>query len=243
MEVLRVYTPPPNAYEAHMRYADSMALMRQYLLSKKNLKAILEAIQQAHAPDRFTTRFLEGLGFKSTSDRPIINVLKGLGFLRESGEPTERYVRFLDPDESADVLGEALREAYSDLFEVRRDAQNMSGTEVKNKMKTLTQGKVKDAVLQKMATTFKALAGEANFPERTVQSTDQSDLGSDDVAEDNEETPETPPIQIPPRQDAGASSGGGSMSMSYRIELVLPPSKDKAVYDALFTSLKEHLLR
>ena len=73
-----------------------MALTDAYLSQTKNLGAILDAIRGAQAPEKFTVRFLEQLGFKSTNDRNIIGVLKGLGFLDDSGTPTQRYFEYLD---------------------------------------------------------------------------------------------------------------------------------------------------
>ncbi len=49
-----------------------MSLPTAYLTSTKNLKAILEAIQNAQAPKKFTYSFLESLEFKSSSDRLIL---------------------------------------------------------------------------------------------------------------------------------------------------------------------------
>jgi len=57
-----------------------MGLPTAYLTSSKNLPAILEAIQQAKAPERFTVRFLQSLEFKASSDRLVIGVLKASGF-------------------------------------------------------------------------------------------------------------------------------------------------------------------
>lgn len=52
-----------------------MALPTSYLTSVKNLSGILNSIVGAQAPDKFTTRFLESLEYKSTSDRLVIGVL------------------------------------------------------------------------------------------------------------------------------------------------------------------------
>ena len=135
-----------------------MTVMRQYMVSVKNVPGILKAIREGQAPERFTT-----LGFKNPADRVIISVLKGLGFLTEAGAPTSRYVQYLDEAQSGVVLREAIEEAYSDLFKIRRDAQNYSLPEVRNKIKTLTEGKLSDSVLQKMGQTFVALCKEADF--------------------------------------------------------------------------------
>ena len=132
-----------------------MALTNSYLVSVKNFEAIMNSILAARAPERFTNKFLEDLGFKSSNDRLISGVLKGLGFLSETGEPTQRYYDFLDQTQSKKVLAKGIQEAYEDLFCIRRDAQNMTQEEVKNKLKTLTQGQKGDRVIDNMARTFK----------------------------------------------------------------------------------------
>lgn len=128
-----------------------MSLPTAYLTSSKQLGAILNAMQAAQAPKKFTQSFLEGLGFKSTRDRLIIGVLKSLGFLSESGEPTQRYYNYLDQTQADRVLAEGIREAYADLFQVNTKANELSNVEIKNKLRTLTQGQFSNAVLDKMA--------------------------------------------------------------------------------------------
>ena len=70
-----------------------MAITTSYLNSTKNLESILNSIIGARAPERFTSRFLEDLGFKSSSDRLIIGILKSLGFIDENGVPKLRNCR------------------------------------------------------------------------------------------------------------------------------------------------------
>lgn len=140
-----------------------MSLPTAYLTSLKNVKDILEAMQSAQAPKKFTVAFLQGLGFAGNADRLIIGVLKSIGFLSASGEPTQRYYSFLDQTQGARVLAEGIREAYEDLFQVNTKAYDLSNVEIKNKLKTLTQGQFSDSVLDKMSSTFKALSSLAEF--------------------------------------------------------------------------------
>ena len=156
-----------------------------YLTSTKNLEGILSALQTAQAPPRFTLSFLENLGYKSSSDRLIINVLKALGFLNADGGPTERYYRFLDQSEAPSVLAEGIRDAYADLFQLNRNAYELSRNEVKNKLKTLTQGQYSEAVLTKMAGTFVELAKRADFTDRGTAS--DSPVTSDEDIPPSEE--------------------------------------------------------
>ena len=140
-----------------------MALPKAYLTSSKNLAAILNAIQGAKAPQKFTQRFLESLEFKSPADRLIIGVLKALKFLNDDGAPTQRYYSFLDQSQAERVLAEGIREAYDDLFQVNVNAQNLSKAELINKFKTLSQGQLSESVMDKMALTFTELTKLADF--------------------------------------------------------------------------------
>lgn len=88
-----------------------MALTTSYLTSVKNLDSILNSIISAKAPERFTTRFLEDLGFKSSNDRLYIGMFKALGLLDENGVPTQRYFQFLDQTRSRRIIAEGIQEA------------------------------------------------------------------------------------------------------------------------------------
>jgi hypothetical protein len=214
------------------RAGDTVAVPKAYLTSTKNVEAILTAMQQAQAPKQFSTTFLSNLGFKSNADRLFVGILKALGFLEPSGTPTQRYFEFLDQTQSGRILAEGLREAYADLFELNTAANVMTRDEVKNKLKTLTQGQFSDDVLGKMAGTFVALAAQADF-----KAVEAAKPPSDNPPEDLQ-APPTPPA---PNGD-GPPRSRPPLDLVYNIELVLPESRDPAVYDALFRSLRAHLL-
>lgn len=213
-----------------------MALPTGYLTSTKRLSEILDAIKTAKAPEKFTQKFLESLEFKAKGDRLIINVLKGLGFLDDTGKPLDRYFRFLDQTQSAKVLAEAIEDAYADLFAVNKSAQTLSKQEVVGKFKTLSQGHYSDAVLNMMAMTFTALVALADFnsPRKPDQSgvTETHDIGR--------EVPRLEAAQRPVDEETHRSIKLGGLV--YNIQIVLPETRDPKVYDALFRSLKEHLL-
>lgn len=210
-----------------------MSLPNAYLTSFKNTAAILKSIQAAQAPPRFTQKFLEGLGYQNSNDRAIINVLKALGFLDDSGVPTSRYHRYLDQTQSALVLAEGIRDAYEDLFRINRNAQEMSNQDVKNKMKTLSEGAFTDRVLAQMAGTFTSLVKEADF----------SGTPTHDAPQDVKPSAETPEALTPPSTNgqppvvAAVSPFG---SLAYNINIQLPESRDPAVYNAIFKALREH---
>jgi Family of unknown function (DUF5343) len=208
-----------------------------YLTSTRNTQAILTAIQQGQAPTQFTQRFLEGLGFKTNADRLIIGVLKGLGFLDASGKPTQRYYEYLNQAQSGRVLAEALRDAYSELYQLSTKAHELPRAELKGKMKTLTQGQYSDSVLDKMAMTFVTLAKHADFSgvDRGAPRVRPQEQQQDQIEAEPGITNGKPRVD----DDDRVTLGG----LVYNIELHLPESRDPAVYDVLFRSLRTHLLR
>ncbi len=211
-----------------------MALPEQYLLTTKNLDGFFNSLLNAQAPAKFTNKFLEQLEFKSTNDRLFIGVLKFLGFIDSNSVPQERYFKFLDQTQSKQVLAEAIKEAYSDLFTVNMKAHEMSPNEVKNKLKTLTQGGKSETVLQCMANTFTALCKYADFAKhasKEVVTVKKTEIPTEEIPQSNEH-----------RMTHELVNKKITTEMHYNIQIHLPETRDITVYDAIFKSLKEHLL-
>jgi hypothetical protein len=213
-----------------------MALTNSYLTSVKNFESIMNSILNARAPERFTTKFLEDLGFKSSTDRLIIGVLKAVGLLDDSSQPTQRYYEFLDQSQSKRIIAKGIQEAYEDLFNLRVDAQNMTNEDVKNKLKTLTQGQKSDRVIEQMALTFRTLCNYADWSEKNSV----SDVKLKDIVND---PPKMPSVKdtISMNSSVTQNDQPPRMNLHYNIQIHLPETRDMAVYDAIFQSLKKHL--
>lgn len=194
-------------------------------------------MQQAKAPERFTQRFLEQLEYKSTSDRLMIGLLKALRFTDDQGKPTSRYFEYLDQSQSARVMAEAVREAYADLFQVNTSAHNLTKQEIVNKFKTLSQGSIGEAVLDKMAMTFTALVKLSDFKADSLSTRRATEIDQDVTEQVELPSAEGSGSLSPPVSNAPRSFGG----LHYNIQIILPESRDPKVYDALFRSLNEHL--
>ena len=108
----------------------------------------------------------------------------------------------------------------------------MSSDEVKNKLKTLTQGQKSDTVLGNMASTFKALCALADWNKQPVIQSEESQEVISHV--------ENPVREAPfPTQNKLISD----MNLHYNIQIHLPETTNMAVYDAIFQSLKKTLER
>lgn len=214
-----------------------MALTASYLTTVKNLESILNSILTARAPERFTTKFLEDLGFKSSTDRLIVGVLKALGLLDDGGIPTQRYFEFLDQSQSKKIIALGIQEAYEDLFNLRIDAQNMTNDEIKNKLKTLTQGQKSDRVIEQMAMTFRSLCNYAEWNgqekvNKTIEVEEKNLTNADEQIKS----------EVDPFNTIDNSSSQKRMDLHYNIQIHLPETTNMAVYDAIFQSLKRHLI-
>ena len=211
-----------------------MALPESYLQTTKNLQSIINSIIGAKSPERFTNKFLEDLGFTSSNDRLYIGVFKALGLLDEGGVPTQRYHELLDQSETGKVLALCIQDAYSDLFSLKRDAQNFSLDEVKGKFKTLTQGAKSENIISLMGNTFKALCDVADWtaPKTIKDSADLSSVELEDMP--NKTTSHSLVSDITPKTN--------KMNLHYNIQIHLPETTNMSVYDAIFQSIKKHLI-
>lgn len=215
-----------------------MPLPDSYTIKPNSIPAYFEAILGAQPPERFSVKFLEKLGFNSTNDRLFIGILKDLGFLNRDGAPQPRYFRFLDRSRSNQVLAEGVREAFADLFAINTKANELGVDDVKNKLRTLYAGAKTDLVIGNIAKTFKALSEYADFSGPTSQpaapTSDTPDTSSHAGAKEERKL-ET--------ADKNAQAIGriAVSALQYHVNIVLPETRDQAVYDAIFKSLREHL--
>lgn len=203
-------------------------LTSRYMGSVTNLPAIMKTIQEGNPPSKFTYTHLDGLGFKSSTDRGIIPLLKDLGFLTADGVPTQRYRLYRDKTESRRVLGEALKEAYADLFLISENLGDQHREKIEGKFKSMHN--ISDWVAGRQAATFLTLLKMADVSGSTKT------MGATAVAES--------PASIVEKEIVAGSSTkkleiGG---LHYTIQIHLPPTKDIEVYNAIFKSLRANLI-
>jgi hypothetical protein len=197
------------------------------MVSNKNLPAILQKIVDGAAPDKFTVAHLKGIGFTSSNDQGVLPLLKDLKFLTADGTPTQRYQLYRDKSQSRRVLGDALREAYEDIFHINEHPSDADRQAIIGRFKSTHNAT--DLVAERQAATFLALSKLADLKgpgNSAPKSAEQSE-----TIESTAKRPERSQQAIP------AFSG-----LRYNIEVHLPATKDVEVYNAIFKSLREHLL-
>ena len=220
-----------------------MALPDSYTIKTGSIQPYFDAMLEAQPPERFSTRFLESLGFTSTNDRMFIGVLKDLGFLNRDGTPQQRYFDFLDRSRSKVILADGIREAFVDLFAVNTKANELSIADAKNKLRTLYAGKKTDLVIGNIAKTFRALCDQADFsspPATRAATTASAPTPAPPELTSAQPDRETHTRNTP--EESTANLGRIRVSgLQYHINIVLPETRDQAVFDAIFKSLREHL--
>ena len=192
------------------------------------LKKILEKIKKAQTPPRFTQDFLKSkLGFSGGSANAFIPLSKRLGLLTSEGNPTDLYRQFRNETSSKLAMAKCMKIGYSDLFERDEYVNNLDSNKLEGLLLEATGLEKKSGTLNAIKKTFENLKEYADFEE--VEETEGVDKPED--------MPPKPPV--PPGEDDGSIS----WNLSYTINLVLPKSENIDVFNAIFKSLKENMLK
>jgi hypothetical protein len=205
-----------------------MALPTTYTQEFKRLEEFFSKIRDAQAPDKFTNQLLLDWGYKSTNHRPFIAILKALNFLTADGTPTQRYKEYRNHSVSKSIIGDAIKEAYSDIFLIKEKPTGSDKSLIEGKFKSYHNAS--DTVASLMTKTFFALLdlADLNAPAAALFKKQK-----DKPEEEHHEKTETIAANIKPHSDFG---------LHYNIQIHLPATKDVEVYNAIFKSLKDHLI-
>ena len=208
-----------------------MGLPTSYSQAYGVLGEFFGKIRDAQAPDKFGHQNLKDLGFKSNNHRPFIPLMKSLGFLSSDGSPTQRYHDYRDHSKSREIMGEAIKEAYGDIFLIKSNPTE--------KDKDLVQGKFKsyhnasDNVAKLHANTFYSLLDLAD-----LNHNQKPKIIVEEIQEERQPSVKNKIEDSPTPKVLSASRVG----LHYNIQIHLPATKYVEVYNAIFKSLKEHLI-
>lgn len=194
------------------------------------ISELFRNIRQASVPPKFTQDYMNSvLGMKSSSHRAFIPFLKKLGFIDQSSIPTEAYCLYRDEENSRRIMAQKIREAYSDLYKAHEYAHELNRKEIISKLKTITGAGEKDTNISSVAGTFMALKEIADF-DYEHESTQPIDI--------IKENDTLQPVFKTPSSNINTNRLG----LSYTINLNLPATSDIKVFNAIFSSLKEHII-
>jgi|SRR5690242_11410419 uncharacterized protein DUF5343 len=209
-----------------------MADYPPYVNAYNGIPTLFQKIKAAAVPPKFTVDFLGTvLDMKSSSYRAMIPLLKKMGFIDPANIPTQAYKDFREDSLSGRVMAERLKEAYKSLFQANEYAWKLNKDELTSKLRSLTGAAEDDEYIPAVVGTFTALSKLATWngtaPKKKELTTD-----------DNEREPSGEPG---PKR--GEEFAAGRLRLSYTINLNLPATTEVEVFNAIFKSLRENLLR
>lgn len=190
-----------------------------------NLKDLIERIPTRGVPSKVTIKYLEGLGYKSNNDRPIISVLKSINILDSNGTPNDNYNKLRSPSRKQD-LAELIKEAYKGLFSIYPNANTISDEKLKDYFASVTS--VGEASLKNIIKTFQALCSIADFSNTSNLSPSQP----------SQKGVINPKSKIPDHFDAQ----NNIPKVHFNIQVHIPGEQSPETYEAIFKNLGKYVL-
>ncbi len=194
-----------------------------YVQTSSKAPEIFGAIRTRGNPSKVTNKWLEAAGFKSKNDRGFVNTLKFLGILSQTGDLTEKYAQIKEIDWQKN-LAEIIRTAYEEIFTDYPEAHSLQKTQLIDLFRVADPGASK-RTLDLKVTTFLNLCRAADFSETNMNSPETNPVKSDDR----------------PAQSASDQEEISPLTVNINISLEIPTVSNPAVYDALFSSMAQHL--
>lgn len=211
-----------------------MAENLPYSTSVGTLEKMLEKIKTASVPERFTQDFVSTkLLMKGDTAYSCIPFLKKMGFVSTDGSPTEIYREFRNSSKSKYAVAKSFRKLYQRLYEMNEYVHDANEKEILGLIIECT-GVEKDNVTAKYTlSTLMMLRKLAEFEGED----DEVDITQASSGFSNQSQNPIHEISRIPE-----NSIGKGINLSYTINLNLPATKDVEVFNAIFKSLKEHLI-
>jgi len=201
-----------------------------YVASPGNIDRALSGIKRAAVPDRISQDFVKTiLKIPGGSGDQMTSFLKKLGLANPDGSPNELYRKFRNPSSSGTAIANAIRHAYAPLYVRNEFMHELKDSELVSLVVEET-GHPHDANSVKLTVNcIKHLKNFANF---------NVSLGQE--KETTVKPVDTTAVPVPFEGPTMRTIG---LNLGYTINLNLPTTSDPEVFDAIFKSLKEHLLR
>jgi hypothetical protein len=201
-----------------------------YVNGYGGIPTLFRKIKEAAVPAKFTQDFMTTvLGLKSSSYRAMIPLLKKLGFIDPANVPTEAYRKFREDSLAGSVMAEQLRDAYKSLFIANEYAYKLDKKDLSAKLRAVTGAGEDDANIPYIASTFFELSKLAKWEsaaDKPKQKKKDADREEEDQGGSDKET-----------------LFKARLGLSYTVNLNLPATTEIEVFNAIFKSLRENLLR
>lgn len=208
-----------------------------YVTSPRNVEKVLNGIRLAATPERVSQDFVKTiLKIPGGSGTQMTAFLRKIGFTNADGTPSDIYRKFRNPSTSGAAVAEALKIGYKPLYVRNEYAHQLDDNKLKGLLIEETGQSHDSNIVTMIFGCIKDMKKFANF-NASVQSEQVSETVniSDPLPEKNQSN-----ISFPMPQSVSNELG---LNLSYTINLNLPATADIAVFNAIFKSLKENLLK
>lgn len=204
-----------------------------YITSPGNIDKALKGIAAAGVPEKVTQDYVKTiLKIPGGSGTQMTTYLKKINLVSSDGTPNELYKKYRNPNTSGQAIAKCIKHAYAPLY-VRNEYMHELGEKELTGLIIEETGQAHDSNPVKLILScIQRLKSFADFSESDAEEIREVVRP---VKVDHTEA-NTPSLPTTERSNIG-------LNLGYTINLNLPATSDPAVFDAIFKSLKENLLR
>lgn len=212
-------------------------------------------------PPRVDAGYLKRFNIAPANESYVISILRFLDLIDDEGNKVDDKTPFFYGDENLfkEGLEASIRRAYAPLLgEMGDEALDADRTRLSHWFRA--SDRTTELVGGRQASTFLTLAALAGHGELPARATATKKVGTNKTAPEKKAAAKkstTKKIAKPPAEDEGETDDGDGdgdgdrrvkiknrqeVGLSVRIEVNLPPGGDADTYDAIFASIKKHLM-
>lgn len=200
-----------------------------YVTAPGRIESALLGIKSAATPDRLTQDFVKTiLKIPGGSGDQITAFLKKIGFANPDGTPSDIYKKFRNTATSGQAAAEALKIGYAPLYIRNEYMHELSDDKLKGLIIEETGQSEESNAVALTVSSIKTVKKFADFSQK------HNHIQLEQLAEQKKSTPLLPSTKVSKKL---------GLNLSYTINLNLPATSDIAVFNAIFKSLKENILK
>lgn len=216
-----------------------------YIASQGGLTQLLQQFRKSF-PSNVTAETLQKLGILPKNESYGLSILRFLKLIDEAGKKTDVAAKIFNNQDDGEFqkgLSTQIKNAYSDLFELRGDdAWSLDKNALIQFFRT-ADGST-EIVGQRQASTFQLLAamsGHGTLPESKPANAKPKNQGvavKKTASASTKKTPASNPVVSHPAHH----EKNNALGMTVRLEINLPADASQSTYDNIFKSIRENLL-
>jgi Family of unknown function (DUF5343) len=161
--------------------------------------------------------------------RAVPPLLKKMQFIGADGTPTSLYSKFKTQSGRSSAAYDGLKNAFGELFRRNEYIHKASENSVKDTIVEITGLNKSDPIVRLMYASFDAIRSFITGDISGASDNSRAEIG------DDFSSPQTGPDST--------SASSPRLGLSYQINIVLPETENIAVFNAIFKSLRDNMLR